>query len=154
DIHEGIDSALTLIHHELKGRVEVVRDYGELQSLVCYPGKLNQVFLNLLVNASQAIEGKGRIAIKTFESDGEVHVAITDSGKGISQQDLKSIFDPGFTTKGVGVGTGLGLSICYRIVQQHQGRIMVESKVGGGSVFTVVLPRLLHGDALVSRKRE
>jgi PAS domain S-box-containing protein len=141
DIHEGLDSALTLIHHDLKDRVEIVRDYGELPPIVCYPGKLNQLFLNILVNASQAIDGKGQVTITTFEKNEGVHIEIRDTGRGIPEGDLDSIFDPGFTTKGVGVGTGLGLSTCFQIIQEHHGRIEVKSKVGEGSVFTVVLPR-------------
>ena len=145
DVHEGLESALTLIHHDLKGRIEVVHDYGELSPIMCYPGKLNQVFLNILVNASQAIEGKGRIAITTFVKGNKVHVAIRDTGKGIRGEDLESIFDPGFTTRSRGVGTGLGLAISYQIVKEHNGRIEVESQVGKGSVFTVILSRDLAG---------
>ena len=118
---------------------------------MCYPGKLNQVFLNILVNASQAIESKGKITITTSKTGNEIHVAIGDTGKGIAQKDLKSIFDPGFTTKGVRVGTGLGLSICYQILQQHNGRIEVESEVGKGSVFSVILPSDLEEPAFQPR---
>jgi PAS domain S-box-containing protein len=145
DIHEGLDSALTLIHHDLKDRIDIVRDYGDLSPIVCYPGKLNQLFLNILVNASQAIEGKGQVTITTFEKNGEVYIEIRDTGRGIPKGDIDSIFDPGFTTKGVGVGTGLGLSICFQIIQEHNGRIEVKSKIGKGSVFTVVLPRKFKG---------
>ena len=151
DIHEGIEGAVTLVQHDLKGRVEIERHYAELEPVMCYPGKLNQVFLNILVNASQAIENKGKITITTSNPGNEIHVAIGDTGKGIPQKDLKSIFDPGFTTKGVRVGTGLGLSICYQILQQHKGRIEVESEVGKGSVFSVILPSDLEEPAFQPR---
>jgi PAS domain S-box-containing protein len=144
NIHEGLDSALTLIGHDIGDRIEVERHYGELRPIVCHPGRLNQVFLNLLLNASQAIDGTGRIVIKTSEKKGEVRVAIRDTGRGIPATDIESIFEPRFTTKGARIGTGLGLSICYQIVQQHRGRIEVESQLGKGSVFTVVLPRHLE----------
>ena len=151
DIHEGIEGAVTLVQHDLKGRVEIERHYAELEPVMCYPGKLNQVFLNILVNASQAIEAEGTITITTSKNGNEIHVAIGDTGKGIPQKDLKSIFDPGFTTKGVRVGTGLGLSICYQILQQHKGRIEVESEVGKGSVFSVILPSDLEEPAFQPR---
>ena len=140
DIHEGIESTLTLLHHELKQRVDVVRDYGELPEIECYPNQLNQVLMNLLTNALQAIEGPGTITIRTRCAGERVEVAISDTGSGISEEARQRIFDPGFTTKGVGVGTGLGLSIAYRIVQKHAGELRVESEVGAGSTFTVSLP--------------
>lgn len=146
DVHECLESTLMLIQHELKERIEVMRNYAELAPIVCYPGELSQVFLNILVNAFQAIEGKGQIEITTFEKDNELHISIRDSGRGINKNILKSIFDPGITTKGVGVGTGLGLSICYKIIQKHQGRIEVQSQVDEGSVFTVILPRIPADD--------
>ncbi len=140
DIHEGIEDTLTLIHHDLKNRIRVVKNYGDVPPIICYPSRLNQVFLNLLVNAKQAIKGTGEIAITTLQKDDRVHISFRDTGAGIPAEHLPKIFDPGFTTKGVGIGTGLGLSICYRIVQEHKGEIRVESKVGEGSTFTVILP--------------
>jgi signal transduction histidine kinase len=98
------------------------------------------VFLNLLVNAKQAIEGDGDITITTSRSDDKVRIEIKDNGRGIPEEQVTKIFDPGFTTKGVGVGTGLGLSICYQIIQDHKGEIIVGSKVGEGTTFTIVLP--------------
>jgi signal transduction histidine kinase len=151
DIHEGIEGAVTLVQHDLKGRVEIERCYADLEPIMCFPGKLNQVFLNILVNASQAIKAKGKITITTSKTGNEIHVAIGDTGKGIPQKNLKSFFDPGYTTKGVGVGTGLGLSICYQIMQQHKGRIEVESELGKGSVFTVKLPSDLEEPAFQPR---
>ncbi len=117
-----------------------MKDYGELPQIICYPGRLNQVFLNILVNAAQAIEGEGEIRIATRTRDGHVEVRIADTGRGIPPENLPRIFDPGFTTKGVGVGTGLGLSICYQIVQDHRGTIRAESPPEGGAAFIVELP--------------
>ena len=140
DIHEGLEDTLTLIHHEIKHDIKIIRNFGEIPRITCYPGQLNQVFLNLLINAKQAISGKGEIRISTSHDNGEIRVAFQDNGSGISKTDLENIFDPGFTTKGSGVGTGLGLSICYQIIHDHNGRIEVESLPGVGSTFTVVLP--------------
>jgi PAS domain S-box-containing protein len=140
DIHEGLEDTLTLIHHEIKHHIKINRHYGELPPLSVYPGRLNQVFLNILNNARQAIEGKGEITIETGVEHQKAHIAISDTGGGISAENLKNVFDPGFTTKGVGVGTGLGLSICYQIMQEHRGEIRVESKEGEGTKFTIVLP--------------
>ena len=140
DLHEGLDSTLTLVHHELKRRAELVKDYGDIPPIRCHPNQINQVFMNLLVNASQAIEGHGEITIRTRREDDIVSVQISDTGVGIPPENLANIFDPGFTTKGVGVGTGLGLSICFKIVQDHRGTIEVRSEVGRGSTFTVRLP--------------
>jgi PAS domain S-box-containing protein len=140
DIHEGIESTLTLVAHELKRRITVIKEFGAVREIECYPNQLNQVFMNILVNASQAIEGVGEIRIRTWEEENTVRISISDSGKGIAPEILPKIFDPGFTTKKAGLGTGLGLSICYRIIQDHNGRIDVESQVGCGTTFTIVLP--------------
>ena len=140
DLHEGIENTLTLVQHELRNRVDVEKDYGDIPRVKCYSNQLKQVFMNLLVNASHAIEGQGNIAIKTRPQGNNVLIEFTDSGRGIPQENLKRIFDPGFTTKGSGVGTGLGLSIVYRIVQEHQGSIDVESEVGKRTTFRLLLP--------------
>ena len=140
DLHEGLESTLTLVHHELKNRIEVVKNYGDIPPISCHPNQINQVFMNLLVNASQAIKEEGTITIRTFREGDIVNVQFSDTGTGIPPEDLSRIFDPGFTTKGVGVGTGLGLSICFKIAQDHGGRIDVASEVGKGSTFTVRLP--------------
>ncbi|MDP6037886.1 MAG: ATP-binding protein, partial [Candidatus Latescibacteria bacterium] len=103
NLHEGIENTLTLVHHDLKNRIEVVRDYSDIPPVTCFPSRLNQVFLNLLVNAGQAIDGQGKIAISTRRVEDEVEIGITDSGKGIPEENVARIFDPGFTTKGVGV---------------------------------------------------
>lgn len=140
NLHEGLDDSLMLIHHDIKNRVEVVREYGQIPDVMCYPGRLNQVFLNILNNAQQAIEGAGTITVRTRLQQDEVHVTVEDSGAGIPEDQISRIFDPGFTTKGVGVGTGLGLSICYQIMEDHDGRIDVASEVGTGTSVTIVVP--------------
>jgi PAS domain S-box-containing protein len=140
DLHEGLDSTLNLLRHELKNGVEVMKDYGELPQVDCFPNQVNQVFMNILVNAIHAVEGSGTITIRSRLEDGQAVIRFTDTGKGIAPEHLSRIFDPGFTTKGVGVGTGLGLSISYRIVQEHRGSIEAESQPGAGTTFTVKLP--------------
>jgi len=140
DIHEGLDSTMTLIHHELKNKVEVLKEYGEIPNIFCYPNQLNQVFMNLFVNAAQAIEDKGVIKIKTSADDTNVYVEIADTGKGIPAEKLNRIFEPGFTTKSSGVGTGLGLSISYNIIQKHKGDITIKSEVGKGTEVVITLP--------------
>jgi two-component system NtrC family sensor kinase len=142
DLHEGLESTLVLIHHLMKGRIEVKKEYGHLPLVEGHPNQLNQVFMNLLVNACQAIEREGTITLSTWYEPhtGMAHVAVGDTGSGIPVEHLARIFDPGFTTKGAGVGTGLGLAICYQIVEAHGGRIGVESVVGRGTTFVVSLP--------------
>lgn len=148
DLNEGLDSTLTLARHRLTEHIEVVTRYGELPAVRCYPNQLNQVFMNLLINGIDAIEqrgadvgqpARGTVTIRSW-FDGEVHVQVTDDGIGIPPDAIERIFDPGFTTKGVGVGTGLGLSICFNIVEKHGGRIEVDSAPGRGTSFTVSLP--------------
>ena len=140
DIHDGLNDTLMLVHHDIKNRIEVVKEYAELPAIACYPSRLNQVFLNILNNAQQAIDGKGTIRVATFLRDGEACVSISDTGSGIGPESLAKIFESGFTTKGAATGTGLGLAICQQIMADHKGRIDVESKVGEGTTFTVVLP--------------
>jgi len=140
DLHKGLDSTLNIVWNELKYKCKVTKAYGDLPAVYCLPSQLNQVFMNLLVNAGHAIETKGEITIASGRRGDEIWVAVTDTGKGIPQENLNRIFEPFFTTKPVGQGTGLGLSLAYSIVQKHQGRIEVESKVGEGSTFRVVLP--------------
>jgi signal transduction histidine kinase len=140
DLHEGLESILTLIEQDLEGRISVVKEYGEIPLLACYPGELNQMFMNLLTNAVQAIKGNGTIMIRSFVEKGNVHVQIKDTGIGISSERIKELFDPSFTKKGHRVKAGLGLFASYNIVQKHHGEIKVESEVGKGSTFTVILP--------------
>ena len=144
NINEGIEDTLALIHHEIKHGIEIVRDFGDIPMIACYAGQLNQVFLNLLINARQAMSGKGKIGIKTSVVDSRLVIEICDTGSGIATDRLERVFDPGYTTKGVGVGTGLGLSICYQIIQSHHGEIKVASTVGEGTTFTIRLPMNLE----------
>jgi signal transduction histidine kinase len=140
DIHEGLESTLILVHHEIKNKLEVVKEYGQLPEINCYPNQLNQVFMNLFVNAAHAVEDRGKLKIRTFKDADNVYVEISDTGRGIPPDQLEKIFEPGFTTKERGEGTGLGLSISRKIIDKHRGRILVDSEVGKGSTFTVVLP--------------
>ncbi len=141
DLHECLDRTLSLLARQLGSSVQIHKEYGDLPLVDCYPKQLNQAFMNLLMNAAQAIEEEtGEILIKTACQKDQVLVEIRDTGKGIPEEQLEKIFDPGFTTKGVGVGTGLGLSIVYQIIERHQGRIEVKSQVGRGASFTVWLP--------------
>ena len=141
DLHVGIDAALALLTHELRGRVEVERDYGDLPQVLCRPDAINQVFMNLLENASTAIEGEGRITVKTRLLDGDrVELVFSDTGKGIKAKDLKRVLEPGFTTKPRGVGTGLGLAIVKSTIDDHGGTIELDSRPGEGTTFRLVLP--------------
>lgn len=139
DINKELDLTLELIRHETKNRIEVIRNYGEIPVIKCFPNMLNQVFTNILINACQAIDGKGTISISTEYKDKNLIVKIKDSGKGIPQNQLNKIFSAGFTTKGVGVGTGLGLAICTKIIEKHKGEITVNSEVGRGSEFVITI---------------
>jgi signal transduction histidine kinase len=140
DLHEGIESVLTLMDHLVKDRVQVVKHYGQLPKVKCYASQINQVFANVLTNAAQAIDEAGSITITTRQDAADVVIQVADTGSGIKPEHLERIFDPGFTTKGVGVGTGLGLSITFRIIENHQGSIQVESEPGRGTTFTLRLP--------------
>lgn len=140
DLHEGIRNTLLLINHEIKDRIAIIEDFGEIPHIKCYPNQLNQVFMNILVNAYQSIRGNGTITIKTETKGQNIFIIISDTGCGIAKDHLARIFNPGFTTKSVGVGTGLGLSICYQIIEKHNGRIFVESEVGKGTTFRIELP--------------
>jgi signal transduction histidine kinase len=140
DIHQGLDATLSLLHHRLIGSVTAVKDYGDLPEMICYPNRLNQMFMNLAVNALEAMPGGGTLTIRTRKRGDRAEIEFLDTGVGIPDAIRDRIFDPGFTTKGVGVGLGLGLAISYRIAQDHGGRIEVESRPGAGSRFTVILP--------------
>lgn len=138
DINKELDLTLDLIRHETKYRITVNREYGEIPQIKCYPNMLNQVFMNILVNACQAIEGDGTITIKTEYKDDKLVISITDTGVGI--EDTDKIFLAGYTTKGVGVGTGLGLAISSKIIDKHKGKIEVRSKKNEGSTFIITIP--------------
>lgn len=139
DINKELDLTLDLIRHETKNRIEIIKDYGEIPSVRCFPNMLNQVFTNILINACQAIEDKGTIKITTKYSNKKLIVTIKDSGRGIPQKELDKIFSAGYTTKGVGVGTGLGLAICTKIIEKHNGEIIANSELGKGSEFIITI---------------
>ena len=141
DINKGLESTMTIAWNELKYKATVTREYGQLPLVWCNMGQLNQVFLNILVNAAHAIEGQGEIRIATWAAAESVNIAISDNGCGIAPEDVKRIFDPFFTTKEVGKGTGLGLAIAYDIVvNKHGGIIDVTSEIDTGTTFTITLP--------------
>ncbi|MGD9209656.1 MAG: response regulator [Desulfobacteraceae bacterium] len=143
DINNGIDSTLNVVYNELKYKAKVIKKYGDLPLVQCYPHQINQVFMNIFVNAAQAIEKTGEITIETQSLDDGVEIRISDTGCGILKENLTRIFDPFFTTKDVGKGTGLGMNIAYNIIQKHHGSIIVDSKLGQGTTFTIRLPLTL-----------
>ena len=141
DLIKGIDSTLNIVNNEIKYKAQVVKEYQDIPEVECLSSQLNQVFMNLLVNAAHAIDERGTITIRTGrQGDDEVWVEIADTGKGIAPENLKKIFDPFFTTKPIGKGTGLGLSLSYGIIHKHHGRIEVQSEVDRGTTFRVCLP--------------
>lgn len=140
DINLAIDETLTLIWNELKYKTNVIKNYGNIPPVVCQINEIKQIFMNLLVNASQAIETKGDITIETLQEDDNVIIKISDTGKGMNPEIKRKVFDPFFTTKEIGKGTGLGLWICMSIIQKHRGNIEVESQEGKGSTFKITLP--------------
>jgi signal transduction histidine kinase len=141
DLHEGIESTIRIGHAQLQKRV-LRREFGKIPPISCSPSQINQVILNLLANAAQATrDGEGTITVRTSMRDAaHVAVEVADNGHGIPPEVLPKIFDPFFTTKPVGKGTGLGLSICHKIVENHGGRLEVQSRQGAGTRFTMVLP--------------
>ena len=140
DINSNIESTLNMLWGEIKHHVEVIKELDNIPAIECYPQLLNQVFMNLIVNAAQAIEDKGIIKIKTSWKNDSVEIKISDNGAGISEKNLNKIYDPFFTTKDVGKGTGLGLNVCYNIIEKHHGTIFAESTEGKGTTFTINLP--------------
>jgi signal transduction histidine kinase/CheY-like chemotaxis protein len=140
DINAGIESTLNVVNNEIKYKASVVKELGDIPTVHGYPQQLNQVFMNIFVNAAQAIEEMGEIRVSTKEIEESVEVKISDTGTGITPENLTKIFDPFFTTKEVGKGTGLGMNIAYNIIQKHRGTIDVSSVVGEGTTFTILLP--------------
>ncbi len=140
DIHDGIDSTLLLLHHKMQNRIAVHKKYGKISHVECLPGKLNQVFMNILTNSILAIEDKGEITIETSSKEGRVKISFKDNGKGMPPEVRDHIFEPFFTTRRVGEGTGLGLSISYSIIEEHAGTIEVASQPGKGTEFVITLP--------------
>jgi signal transduction histidine kinase len=140
DIHQGLDSTLNIVQNELKYKADIHKEYGDIPLIQCIPAQLNQIFMNLLVNAGHAIDEHGTIIIRTGRVGNEVFVDIVDTGQGIPAENIKHLFEPFYTTKPIGQGTGLGLSLSYGIVKKHNGHIEVESEVGKGTCFHVRLP--------------
>ena len=140
DLHEQIGNTLKLVQAQYRQRITLETDFGELPKVECFPQAMNQVFLNILVNAGQAIEGEGKVTVRTRVENDFAHVSISDTGHGISPENLPKIFTTGFTTKPVGVGTGLGLSISRQIVENHRGTLSVESAPGVGTTFHIRIP--------------
>jgi signal transduction histidine kinase len=140
DLHAGLDSTINIVWNDLKYKVELHKQYGEIPLVECLPSQLNQVFLNILVNAGHAIEQRGQITVSTRVEGERVYIEISDTGKGIAEQHLARVFEPFFTTKPIGKGTGLGLSISYGIIKKHGGEIDVRSEVGVGTTFLIKLP--------------
>jgi two-component system, NtrC family, sensor kinase len=140
DINRSIESTLNIVWNEIKYKAQVKKEYGELPEILCYPQQLNQIFANILVNAAQAINNKGEIMVKTCLTGEKIMVTISDTGCGISPNNLTRIFDPFFTTKAVGKGTGLGLNVAYNIAKKHNGDILVSSEEGHGTCFTIHIP--------------
>lgn len=140
DITEGLKSTLALIHHEIKNRIEIKENYAKLPLVSCYPDYINQVFMNIILNAAQSIKNTGWIEITTYEENNFIYIKISDNGIGISPNDLNKIFDFGFTTKKIGQGTGLGLSLSKKIIEEHNGIIEVQSTLGKGTTFSIKIP--------------
>jgi signal transduction histidine kinase len=143
DLNQSIESTITFLNKDYQDNVEIIRDYGELPLIPCRPDRINQVFLNIMNNALQAMSPKGgTLTIKTFTTDSQAHIRFSDTGVGISKEVLPKIFDPFYTSKDIGEGSGIGLTISYKIIQQHDGHIEVSSDEGKGSSFEVILPTI------------
>jgi signal transduction histidine kinase len=141
DINKCIESTLNIVWNEIKYKAQVIKDFSVLPEIMCHPQQLNQVFANLFINAAQAIEKEGEIKVKTSSNNGNIEITISDTGTGISKEDISKVFDPFFTTKDIGKGTGLGLHVAYNIIKKHNGVIEVSSEVGVGTTFYIKLPR-------------
>jgi len=140
DLHEGIESTLNLLATQYKDRITIPRDYANLPLIECFPGQINQVFMNVLQNAAQAIPNTGDVWITTATAENRVLITIRDNGAGIPEDQLARVFDPFYTTKPVGTGTGLGLSISYSIIERHGGKMRVASVLNKGTEFVIELP--------------
>ena len=141
NLHTCLESTLNILNNEIKYKASVIKAFGVIPDAWCLPHQLNQVFMNLLVNAAHAIENEGMITVRTGEENAHIWVEVSDNGKGIAPEHLDKIFDPFFTTKAVGQGTGLGLSVSYNIIKKHNGEIQIESHVGIGTTFRILLPK-------------
>ena len=147
NIHESIESVLLFLRHKMESRIEVERNYGDVEMLTCFAGELNQVLMNIIANAIDAIDGKGRITLATGQQNGHFVIRVRDTGKGIPEEIRNRIFEPFFTTKPIGQGTGLGLAISYGIVQAHHGSMEFTSKAGEGTEFILKIPASLRTQA-------
>ena len=145
NLNEALETTINIAWNEIKYVAGLSREFGAIPLVECFPQQLNQVFLNLLVNAAQAMEGQGHITVRTWSDGNSVFVAVADTGKGIPAEVLPRIFEPFFTTKEVGKGTGLGMNIAYNIIKKHGGDILVQSRVGVGTTFTIQLPAAADG---------
>jgi signal transduction histidine kinase len=149
NLEQGLESTLNIVWNEIKYKAEVIREYAGLPDVECIAAQINQVFMNLLVNAAHAIHEQGVVTVRTGCAGDEVWVEIADNGEGIAPENLSHIFDPFFTTRAVGKGSGLGLSISYGIIEKHHGRIEVESELGRGTRFRIGLPVRQPGEHLM-----
>jgi two-component system NtrC family sensor kinase len=140
DINKGLESTLNVVYNEIKYKADVIKEFGDIPLVEGYPQKINQVFMNILINAAQAIEKKGEIRIQTKKENHNAVVIISDTGCGIKKEDIPRIFDPFFTTKEIGKGTGLGMHIAHNIIKEHNGKIEVDSRIGKGTTVTITLP--------------
>ncbi|MBV9768471.1 MAG: response regulator [Bryobacterales bacterium] len=144
NIHESIESVLLFLRHKMEDRIEVERQYGDVEMLTCLAGELNQVLMNLIANAIDAIDGPGRITLATGQQNGDFVIRVRDTGKGISDEIRNRIFEPFFTTKPIGEGTGLGLAISYGIIKAHNGSMEFSTKAGEGTEFILKIPTTLR----------
>ncbi len=140
DLHAGLEATLNIVSNDVRFKADIVRELGDIPAVECLPFQINQVFLNILLNAAQSITGRGTITLRSGRVTDEVWISITDTGQGIPPERMARIFDPFYTTKAVGQGTGLGLSVSYGIVKKHGGRVDVQSQTGAGTTFTIRLP--------------
>jgi two-component system NtrC family sensor kinase len=146
NIHESIESVLLFLRHKFEDRIEVERNYGAPDMLACFSGELNQVLMNVIANAIDSIEGRGKVTLTTMQQDGHFVIVVRDTGKGIPEEIRGKVFEPFFTTKPVGHGTGLGLAISYGIVKAHQGSIEFSSEPGKGTEFMLRIPTELRAE--------
>jgi signal transduction histidine kinase len=145
DIHHEIDAALNLLQPQYKNKNIIIKEYGDIPAIECFPEKLNQVFTNIILNAIDAVKEQGEIRIKTERNGNKINISFKDNGAGISEENINKIFEPFFTTKPEDKGTGLGLAISFSIISKHNGSINVKSQVGQGAEFIITLPIVQSG---------
>ena len=153
NVVDGIEKTLVITKNLWKYGIEIDKDFKDVPDIFCSPSRLNQVFINLITNAVQAMDGKGKLAISTSSRGDWVEITMQDTGCGIPEENLTKIMDPFFTTKPVGKGTGLGLSIVHQIIEEHEGQLLVDSKVGAGTRFTLGFPVRRSGSATRDDKK-